>query len=235
MPHADFDMEGLASYLHLAPSQVAKLAERGKLPGRKVAGQWRFSKAEIHHWLERRIGASDEDELVEVEGVLARSAVSDAEEAISIAALLPLEALDATLNARTPSSVIRAMVDLATGTGWLWDPEKMAEAVRSREEMHPTALENGVALLHPRRPMSGILGQAFIALGRTPKGLPFGGGRGLLTDIFFLICSMDDREHLRLLARLSRILTVPGFLESLREAPDAEAIHRLFVETEAEL
>ncbi len=33
----------------------------------------------------------------------------------------------------------------------------MAEAVRSREQMQPTALENGVALLHPRRPMAKIL------------------------------------------------------------------------------
>jgi len=31
--------------------------------------------------------------------------------------------------------------------------------------MYPTTLDNGVALLHPRRPMSGILGQAFLALG----------------------------------------------------------------------
>jgi PTS system nitrogen regulatory IIA component len=115
------------------------------------------------------------------------------------------------------------MVELAARTGWLWDPSKMAEAVGAREDMHPTALESGVALLHPRRPMPSILGQAFLALGRTEGGIPFGGSRGVLTDVFFLVCSIDDRGHLQTLARLSRIIASPGFLSRLREAPDSRA------------
>ena len=52
----DFDIDSLATYLHLTPAKVTRMADRGKLPGRKVGGQWRFSEAEIHHWLEQRIG-----------------------------------------------------------------------------------------------------------------------------------------------------------------------------------
>jgi PTS system nitrogen regulatory IIA component len=126
------------------------------------------------------------------------------------------------------------MIDLAANTDWLWDPSRMAEAVRSREEMHPTALENGVALLHPRRPLSNILGQAFLALGITPSGIPFGGGMPL-TDVFFLICSVEDGGHLRVLARLSRLLTVAGFLSALRSAPDVRAARQLIIETEQTL
>ena len=186
MPYSDFDLHGLARYLHLAPQQVAKLADRGQLPGRKVGGEWRFSKADIHHWLERRIGLSDEEELLEVEGVLSRSAPVQQEEEISIADLLPLEAIAVPLPARTRSSVIDSMVELAAQTGWLWDPQAMAEAIRSREEMHSTALANGVALLHPRRPLPKILAQAFVALGVTSTGIPFGADVPM-TDIFFLI------------------------------------------------
>jgi len=235
MAENDFGIDDLAAYLHLRPQQVAKLAGRGKLPGRKVADQWRFSRAEIHHWLELQIGLSDEMELAEVEGVLERSAPTDQEEELSIAELLPRQAIAIPLKARTRSSVIRAMVELAAGTGWLWDPNKMIQVVRSREQMHPTALDNGVALLHPRRPMASILEQAFLALGRTVTGIPFGGSHGGLTDIYFLICSVDDRSHLRVLARLSRMITSPGFFETLRQAPDAAAVHQLIVETEAEL
>jgi PTS system nitrogen regulatory IIA component len=129
--------------------------------------------------------------------------------------------------------VFNAMVEVAARTGWLWDPEKMAQAVRAREEMYPTALDNGVALLHPRRPMANILGQPFLALGCTSTGIPFGGGRGGLTDVFFLICSVEDRGHLRALARLSRVIMADGFLEALRQAPDAKSAHRLIVDTEA--
>ena len=235
MPNDDFDIESLAAYLHLSPQQVARLADRGKLPGRKVAGQWRFSCAEIHHWLEERIGLSDEDELVDVEGVLRSEEAAGTPEAISIAELLPCQAIEIPLKARTRNSVFTAMVDVAARTGWLWDPEKMVEAVRAREEMHPTALENGVALLHPRQPMASILGQAFLALGRTSAGVPFGGSDGTLTDVFFLICSTSDGGHLRTLARLSRMIGADGFLGALREAPDAASAHALIAETESRL
>jgi len=234
MPHTDFDIDSLAVYLHLAPQQVARLADRGKLPGRKVAGAWRFSRAEIHHWLEDRIGLSDEGELLEVENVLQRSAGPEPHEEISLAEILPPEAVAVPLAARTRNSVITGMVELAAGTGWLWDPKKMAEAVRAREDMQPTALDSGVALLHPRRPMARILSQPLIALGRTATGIPFGGAAPM-TDIFFLICSTDDRGHLRVLARLSRLLSQLGFLHALRNAPDAAAARQLIVEGEKNL
>jgi PTS system nitrogen regulatory IIA component len=98
----------------------------------------------------------------------------------------------------------------------------MAEAVEARENLHPTALDDGVALLHPRRPLSQILAQPLLALGRTPAGIPFGSERGQLTDVFFLILSVDDSQHLRTLARLSRLIAAPGFLNELRASESAE-------------
>jgi PTS system nitrogen regulatory IIA component len=234
MPSKDFDIESLAAYLHLTPAQVAKMAERGRLPGRKIGGQWRFSEAEIHHWLEQRIGLSDDEELERMENVLDRRAGAS-RATVCIADLLPLEAIAVPLAARTHHSVIDKMSQLAAETGRLWDPEKMAAAVRDREELHPTALDIGVALLHPRRPLPAILAEPVLALGRTHQGLPFGGERGNLTDIFILICSTDDQVHLRTLARLSRLLSHARFLEGIRAASDAVAAHEWIAGIEAEL
>jgi len=234
MATQDFDIAELAAYLHLTPQQVTRLAERERLPGRKVGGDWRFARAEIHHWLEDRIGLSDEQELVEVETVLQRNAPVEHRDEVSIVDLLPEEAIAVPLTARTRDSVIRAMVDLAAGTGLLWDPEAMADAVRKREEMHPTALDIGVALLHPRRPMSKILGQPFLALGVTTSGIPFGAGVPM-SDVFLLICSTDDRRHLQVLARLSRVLAAPGFLNALHRAGTPADVRELIAETEQDL
>jgi nitrogen PTS system EIIA component len=230
----DFGIESLAAYLHLDPAQVLRLADRGKLPGRKVSGQWRFSQAEIHHWLEGRIGLSTDEELVHMEGVL-RGVKGSQEQEMSLAAMLPPEAIAVPLAARTRGSVITSMVDAAAQTGWLWDTSKMAEAVRAREDLMPTALDNGVALMHPRRPMASILGQAFVAFGRTERGLPFGGPRGVMTDLFFLILSVEDRGHLQVLARLSRLLSDPTLVDDLRAAPDALAAHEAIAEREQRL
>jgi PTS system nitrogen regulatory IIA component len=235
MPSKDFDIDSLAAYLHLTPPQVARMADRGKLPGRRIGGHWRFSEAEIHHWLEDRIGVSDDEELVQVENVLDRQQGVDAPDVVSISAMLPLQAIAVPLQARTRGSVILKMTDLAMQTGLLWDPDKMAQAVREREDLHPTALDNGVALLHPRRPMSNILAEAVLALGRTYQGLPFGGAHGGLTDVFFLICSTDDQLHLRTLARLSRLLSDTAFLVGLREAEDAASLHAWITQREEQL
>lgn len=233
MPYQDFTVETLAKYLHLSPGQVAKLADRGKLPGRKVGGEWRFAKPDIHHWLERRIGLSDSMELIEVEAVLRKSEPLDEQTDPCLADMMPIEAVSVPLAARTRNSVVDKMVALAEATGMLWDAREMAEAVKAREDMHSTALGNGVALLHPRRPMAKILAQPLMALGVTGSGIPFGGDA--TTDVFFLICSTEDRGHLRTLARLSRVIATPGFLDSLRQAENADDAHRIFVETETGL
>jgi nitrogen PTS system EIIA component len=235
MADEDFNLETLANYLHLDRAQVARLAERGHLPGRRIGGEWRFPQAEIHHWLERKMGLADDAELLHMEGALERADRATDAEAVSIAALLPIEAVAIPLAAKTRNSAIEGMVELAARTGHLWDPPKMAAAVRNREELYPTAMENGVAFLHPRRPLSGILGQAVLALGRTDRGIPFGGGRGTLTDVFFLICSVEDRAHLRVLARLSRLVGHPEFLPELRAASDAQEAARLIERLEIEL
>jgi PTS system nitrogen regulatory IIA component len=127
------------------------------------------------------------------------------------------------------------MVDLVARTGLLWDPEKMEEAIRAREEIYPTTLDNGVALLHPRRPMPIILAQPLLGLGVTSSGIPFGGNRGGLTDVFFLICSTDDRGHLRTLSRLSKVIGAPEFLDALRQVPDPQSAHQLIRDTETAL
>jgi PTS system nitrogen regulatory IIA component len=235
MSDDDFDIEGLALYLHCSAAQIAKMVDRGKIPGRRIAGQWRFSRPEINRWLESRIGSEDAEDQRAVEGVLRGKDEESDTVWTSLADLIPLEAIGVPLAAKTQSSVITSMVELATRTGFVWDPEKLVQAVRAREELHPTALENGVALLHPRRPMPGILGEPVVALGRTVRGIPFGGARGMLTDIFFLICSVDDRGHLRTLARISRLIADPLFLSGLREREEPRVILDWIRESEEKL
>ena len=211
----DLDVPKLAEYLHLTPDQVKRMAVRGRLPGRRVGGQWRFSEAEIHHWLEEQIGISDADELDRVQRVLDRANGEATDRPIH--ELCSMETTALPLNARTRGSVIRSMCDLATRSGLMWDAPAMSEAVRTREQMHPTALDCGVALLHPRRPQTSLLSDSVVALGICPSAIPFS-DTGHLTDIFFLICSYDDSSHLRILAKLSRMVADGEMLSNLRQS-----------------
>ena len=232
MPHTNLNLQQLSRFLHLPDGQIRKLVDKGAIPSRRVNGELVFSREEVHRWLERRIGVSGEEELVQVEASLTKLIPPEAEEdKISLAALIPEGATALPLLAKTRDSVIRSMVQLAGSTGLLWDTDAMTEAVKAREELHTTALDNGVALLHPRRPMPSLLGDSFLTLGIVPSGVPFGGASGL-TDVFFLICSMDDRIHLRILTRLSRMLTYSDFLKRLRCASSELEIRELIFEVD---
>ena len=65
--------------------------------------------------------------------------------------------------------------------------------------------------------------------------MPFGGPEGTLTDVFFLVCCRDDKTHLRVLARLARLLLRPDFLGELRAAETAADALRMIHAAEAEL
>jgi PTS system nitrogen regulatory IIA component len=184
--------------------------------------------------MEQRIGVADDEELASVEGALTRSATGTGDVSPTVQAWLRPETVAVPLAARTKGAVISAMVDLAADTGLLWDADRMVDAVRAREELHSTALDNGVALLHPRRPQVTILAEPLLAMGVTTGGIPFGGGRQL-TDLFFLICSVDDRSHLQILARLSRIISTPLLLDNLRQAASADQAYRLVCEAEDDI
>ena len=69
--------------------------------------------------------------------------------------------------------MITTMAELAAATHLLWDAGAMADAVRPRGHALDSALDNGVALLHPRRPLPNILAEAVLALGNYTKRHPF--------------------------------------------------------------
>jgi PTS system nitrogen regulatory IIA component len=232
MSGKDFDLEQLAAYLHFTPDQIQKLIKRGELPGRKVQGQWRFSESEIHHWLENRIGMSSPEELEEVERWFERSA-PDEESPVVLADLLSVDAIAIPLKSRTSTAVIRDMCHLAANTGKLWDESAMAQAVQAREQLLSTALENGVALLHPRRPQPNLLAESFLAMGIALSPLPFGNRSGRQTDLFFLIGAENDRIHLRIQARLGRLISDPNLLEQLRHAESPWDAHQIIQQAES--
>jgi PTS system nitrogen regulatory IIA component len=211
------DLDQLARYLQRDVREVSKMASRGHLPGRKVSGEWRFARAEINQWIETQMHAYTEQELAALEHGGNPSPDPDP----LVSSLLAETCMAVPLAASTRASVLKELVQLAEQSWQVYDPEAIHHAIRQREEMCSTALESGVAIPHPRRPLPAALGDSVLAYGRTASGLPFGSPRGVLTDIFFLVLCRDDRTHLRVLARLSRLLLRSGFLEELRAAETA--------------
>lgn len=225
------DINELASYLRRDVREVGKLASRGHLPGRKVGGEWRFNRTEINHWLEGQLpGYSDEQ--------LAALDTGHVDGEPLLGSLLLESTVASPLPATTKSSVLRELVTLAEQSWHVYDPEAVLEAVRQREEKGSTALPGGVAIPHWHRPQPGVLGDSVVAFARTARGIPFGAAAGAIsgmTDLFFLVLCTDDRTHLRVLARLTRLLIRPGFLDELRCTESAAEAYDRITSAEREL
>jgi nitrogen PTS system EIIA component len=225
------DVEELAAYLRRDVREVGKLASRGHLPGHKVGGEWRFARAEINRWLEKQLPEYDDQQLAALERTTNRGGEAEP----LLASLLSEASVAVPLGASTKASALKALLNLAEQSWNVYDSPALLEAIRGREEMSSTALPGGVAIPHPHRPLPAALGESVLAYGRTLSGIPFGAPQGELTDLFFLVCCRDDRTHLRVLARLTRLILRPGFLDSLRETDTAAESYEKITQAEMEL
>jgi PTS system nitrogen regulatory IIA component len=224
------DLDQLASYLQRDVREVTKMASRGHIPGHKVSGEWRFARAEINHWIETQLPHYTDRQLETLE-----SHGGEAETEPLLTSLLSEACMAVPLPASTRASVLKELVNLAEQSWQVFDPEAILEAIRAREEIASTALGEGVAIPHPRRPLPAALGESLVAFGRTSSGIPFGAPDRGLTDLFFLVCCRDDRTHLRVLARLSRLLRQPGLVDALRAAETPADARQVLVHAENEL
>ena len=229
MAHESFSLNDLAKQLGRDRRELEKLANRGRIPGRKVQGEWQFHSTEITHWLEQEMSSYSTSELERVE-LTNPPPLLDADNLIS--SLMPEELIAVPLEARTKRSVLESLIEAAGRTWQIWEPATVLTAIQEREEAYPTAFDNGVAIPHPRNPTPDAVGEPLIAYGRTLSGIPFGAQNGTLTDIFFLVICSDASTHLSVLARLGRLMQLPDFVEQLREAPTPHDTRQVIIDAE---
>src|SRR6266446_5047685 len=152
MENQVMDLEQLAAYLRRDVRDVSKLANRGYLPGKKVGGEWRFASSEINHWIETQMHAFTEQELEALESRTGTATCVAAEPLVG--SMLSESTCAVPLLASTKASVLRELVSLAEHSWQIYDPDALLSAIQERENLGTTALESGVAIPHPHRPLS---------------------------------------------------------------------------------
>jgi len=215
----------LARTLHLSQSEVIRMAERDMLPGQKVRGQWQFRTGEVWNWLQENLQALEEHR-----GRDRHPAESDKTILSGVFKEIGV-VLDAP--AKTKSSVLRAVADLAANVDPYIDPAALLESLSEREDQGSTALEAGIAVPHPARPQYSE-GPILVAC-RTAQGIYFGERGGGMSDLFFLVCCPEPAQHLLFLGRLCKVLLDAELLAALRDADDAGAFVELIESAERSL
>lgn len=109
------------------------------------------------------------------------------------------------------------------------DARAVFEALMDRERLGPTAMGRGVAIPHARLPEVTKISGYFA---RLDKGVDFDAADDQPVDLVFLLLAPESAgaDHLRALARVSRLLRDEGRCAKLRATTDASALYAILVE-----
>ena len=119
--------------------------------------------------------------------------------------------------------VLRQLVAPLAGHGAVEDVDGLMDALLERESLQSTGIGSGVAVPHA---ICDELAEPRIVLGRCAEGVDFRSLDQRPVHLFFLLLSPSTETgvHIKLLARIARLVRHPELLEEVRESTDAAAM-----------
>jgi PTS system nitrogen regulatory IIA component len=99
----------------------------------------------------------------------------------------------------------------------------------AREEVSSTAMGRGIALPHAR---CSACDELIVCAVRLERAMEFDAPDGDPVDLVFLILGPEEPpgEHVALLGKIARLVSLPGALDALRRAPDEPSLRTLLEE-----
>jgi PTS system nitrogen regulatory IIA component len=138
------------------------------------------------------------------------------------------------LKGRDKAAVLEEMAKLMASHYQFTDAQRLLEVLLARERVCSTGIGEGVAIPHGKVP--GVK-RVFGAFGRSPEGIDFQAQDRGPTHLFFLLVAPEDStsDHLKALARVSRLLQDAEFRARLMEGKTREEILNAIKEKDGKL
>jgi nitrogen PTS system EIIA component len=101
--------------------------------------------------------------------------------------------------------------------------------LQQREKLGSTGIGEGVAIPHGKIP---DLNELVVAFGRSKKGITFDAIDGKPVNLFFMLLAPENStgQHLKALARISKMLKTPNFRKKLIDAKTTSDLYKAIVE-----
>lgn len=151
---------------------------------------------------------------------------------MKILEILKREAIIADLKATNKKGVLEELVVPVSAIAGI-EPEILVKVLLEREKLGSTGIGNGIGIPHGKLKE---LEEMVIGFGLSRRGVEFESIDGDPTHIFFVLMTPENSTglHLKLLARISRILKNEPFRERLIKAADSEEIYHIIEEEDEE-
>lgn len=127
------------------------------------------------------------------------------------------------VQATDTEQALRAFADALAATDAGTSAASLYDALLSREQVHTTALGDGVAA--PHATVEGVA-EPIVLIATAAEPVPFGPADTEPVRLFFVLLSPPAMagQHIRLLARIARLVRRPGLVEQLADAATAEEL-----------
>jgi PTS system nitrogen regulatory IIA component len=148
---------------------------------------------------------------------------------MNIVDLLKKEFIIEDLKSRTKKEVLLELSEVFLKKNKDIDCNSMVEVLLERERLGSTGIGEGVAIPHGK--LSG-LENLIVSFGRSKDGIDFDSLDGKPVHIFFLLMAPDSSagQHLKALAKISRMLKGEAFRKDLMRVETSEEIYDLIAE-----
>jgi len=149
-----------------------------------------------------------------------------------IKGLLQPEDIIPSLAAETKDQVLGELATMVSERHPGLDRDELFRILQERERLGSTGIGDGIAIPHGKLKR---LDQPLMAFGRSLTGVDFNALDGRPVKLFFLLIAPEEAAgvHLKMLARISRILKDPAVRKHLLEAPDSAAIYAAIQEQDS--
>ncbi|HAQ35834.1 MAG: transcriptional regulator [Maricaulis sp.] len=144
---------------------------------------------------------------------------------MALSDLLPPDGVVTNLSASSRKQVIQSLAELAVRFCDAYTRD-IVDAVLERERLGSTGVGDGVAIPHAR--VEGV-DRVFGVFARLKTPVDFDAIDGRPTDLIVMLLAPEDSsaEHLKALARISRLFRREDMRERLRGAADSDALNAI--------
>ena len=133
------------------------------------------------------------------------------------------------LSATTKEEVIKELAGLIVRGYPHLNEDELNTVLMDRERLGSTGIEDGIAIPHAKVPG---LDHIIVACGRSGNGLDFNAHDSKITHLFFVLLAPmhSTGMHLKVLARLSRLLKESRVRNKLMESNTAPEMYKVIIE-----
>jgi len=153
---------------------------------------------------------------------------------VNLSEFLTVGSIIPTMSSVDKASAISEMVQFLHADGRIADAPALEKAIIEREKLGSTGIGLSIAIPHAKLEN---LKDLVALIGRSDEGVEFDSLDGKKVNFFFLLVgpNNDPGRHLKLLARISRLVKQNGFCDRLKTATSPEEIMNVVVEGEEAL